>query len=462
MSPIPTKRVLITGATGLIGKKLSLRLFQLGYEIHALTRDIEKARGSCFFPIKYFEWHPEREPAPAKAFENVDTVIHLAGESVASSRWTSERKKKILKSRVIGTRNLVSTLTKLSSKPKVLISSSAIGIYGNRGVESLNEESELGTGFLANVCKKWEEEALKAESSNIRTVILRTGIVLDPDGGALAQMLPIFRLGLGGPISDGQSWMSWIHIDDLVEMIVFSATNPNIKGPINGVSPEACTNKEFTKALSKSLGMPAFFPVPSMMLKIVFGEMSDILLASQKLTPNVALKNSFKFEYKNIQSALDSLINTAGKGSHRLKQASWIPKDKNTVFNFFAEAENLESITPPWLNFKITHKSEPQIKSGLLLDYQLKIRKIPLRWRTLIEDWQPTEHFVDKQIKGPYSLWVHRHTFTDVRGGTLVEDTVDYKLPFGPLGQLAHSLFVKSDLSKIFNYRARVILEKFK
>ncbi len=294
-------RITLTGASGFIGNKLVNRLLADRHELTLLTRKPKPGASP-----QYLGWDAMREDPPLEAFDRCDAVIHLAGEPVAQ-RWTPEAKTKIRESRVEGTRRLVRTLGALSSKPPVLISASAIGIYGSRGDELLTENSPPGHGFLEDVTVDWEKEAAAAGTFGIRCVQVRIGIVLGM-GGALAKMLPIFRMGAGGPIAGGHQWMSWIAVDDLVEMFPFLLKNENVRGPVNGTAPHPVTNAEFTKKLAKAIGRPAFMPVPGFAIKLLYGEMAGVVLASQRVVPAVAQKSGFHFRYSRLEQALEQVV----------------------------------------------------------------------------------------------------------------------------------------------------------
>jgi len=230
----------------------------------------------------------------------------LAGENVAQ-RWTAESKQRILESRVTGTRNLVRALAKLPRKPGALVCASAIGYYGSRGDETLAESSPPGAGFLPEVCAAWEGEAQAAEAFGMRVVRIRIGIALDPRGGALKRMLPPFRMGAGGKLGDGRQWMSWIHLDDLAELFRFAVENP-ISGPLNGVAPSPLRNADFTRELARALGRPALFPVPRFALRALFGEMSGVLLSSQRVVPEAAEAAGFRFRFPELGPALADML----------------------------------------------------------------------------------------------------------------------------------------------------------
>ncbi len=252
-------------------------------------------------------WDPAVPIAP-EAVSGFDAVIHLAGESIFG-RWTAAKKKKIRDSRVAGTFNLASALARAEQKPKVFVCGSAIGYYGNRGDEVLREESAAGAGFLAEVCREWEEAAAAALQAGIRTAHLRTGIVLSPKGGALGAMLMPFKLGLGGRTGDGRQWMSWIDVRDIVGGILHILKNDGMRGPVNMVASEPVTNAEFAKTLASVLGRPAVFPMPAFAAKLVFGEMGDeLLLGSQRVEPGKLMASGYLFRYRELRASLEGLL----------------------------------------------------------------------------------------------------------------------------------------------------------
>jgi uncharacterized protein len=298
-------KALVTGATGFVGPRL-LRLLDSPVIV---SRNPEKARravGNLAGPI--FRWDPMREPLPAEALEGVDVIYHLAGESVAEGRWTAPQKARIRESRVIGTRHLVQGIKQVDRKPSVLVSASAVGYYGDRGDEELTESAAPADDFLAEVCVAWEREAMAAEQLGVRTVTARTGIVLGAGGGALAKMLTPFKLGAGGPLGNGKQWMPWVHVADLARLYVHAADTPSITGPMNAVAPNPVRNSEFTKALGRQLHRPAFMPAPYLGLRLLFGEFAQVLFASQRVIPRVAVETGFVFQYPDIASALREIL----------------------------------------------------------------------------------------------------------------------------------------------------------
>jgi uncharacterized protein (TIGR01777 family) len=294
---------LLTGATGFIGSKLVDRLLADGNEVNYLGRKRSKTLDSR---AAFHVWNSGETP-PLDSVPTTDAVINLAGEPVAQ-RWNDEVKKRIYASRVDGTRLLVEALGKVRHKPSVLISASATGYYGERGDEILTESSSRGTGFLADVCVEWEREALRAEQFGIRVVLIRIAPVLGAGGGILAKALPVFRMGLGGKLASGRQWMPWIHIDDLIEMFLFAAAQPEARGPWNGTAPDHVTNAQFTSALATAVRRPALFTVPRFAVRLAIGEAADAMLESQRVVPERPLASGFAFQYPEIGLALRAAV----------------------------------------------------------------------------------------------------------------------------------------------------------
>jgi uncharacterized protein len=298
-------RALVTGGTGFVGPYLLRRLDRPV----VLSRDTAKAREKLSkVGADVREWDPNSGAPPASVFDGVDVVFHLAGEGVASGRWTKAKKRRIRDSRVIGTRNLVEGLTRAGHRPKALISASAVGYYGSRGEETLTEQSPPGDDFLAEVCVEWEREAHRAAALGIRTAMLRIGVVLGEEGGALAKMLPPFKLGLGGPLGNGKQWMPWIHVEDLASLFMHVAERDDIQGPVNAAASGIVRNREFTKVLAKELHRPAIFRAPYLGLRIVFGEIAQVLFASQKVEPRVPMTSGFQFRYPRLEEAMHAVF----------------------------------------------------------------------------------------------------------------------------------------------------------
>jgi uncharacterized protein len=296
-------RALLTGATGFIGKHLLNRLS----EAVVLTRNPEQFAIS-HSGIEVHGWDPMSGPLPGELLRGVDVIFHLAGEPVASGRWTARKKARIRDSRRVGTANVVRGLATSEPKPRTLICSSAVGYYGDRGDEILDEASTPGDDFLAEVCRLWESAAGEAKRYGVRVVSLRTGVVLGADGGALAKMVLPFSLGLGGRLGSGQQWMPWIHIDDMVGLLLHAASHDDIEGPMNATAPHPVTNREFTKILAATLRRPAVFPVPGVALKVAVGQFAEVLLASQRVVPQVAQRTGYAFQFPELKPALENLL----------------------------------------------------------------------------------------------------------------------------------------------------------
>ncbi|MFQ5928439.1 MAG: TIGR01777 family oxidoreductase [Acidobacteriota bacterium] len=301
-------RIGVTGATGLIGSALCQSLIQDNHEVVVLARNPEKVRQNLS-TAKVFTWEAISGPPPEQSMDGLDALVHLAGEAIAEGRWTARRKRAIRGSRVAGARNLVQAILRSKNPPKVLLSGSAIGYYGPRGDQLLEETSSPGKDFLAEICQQWESEAMRATESGVRVVLLRTGLVLSTEGGALPRILPPFRMFVGGPLGSGRQWMSWIHIKDEIEAIRYAVTKDEIEGPINLAAPNPVTNREFSRELGRVLGRPAFFRVPGFALRVLFGEMAEsLLLQGQRVLSKKLQQAGYKFRFPQLNGALLDLI----------------------------------------------------------------------------------------------------------------------------------------------------------
>lgn len=289
--------IAITGASGLVGTRLTAVLRDAGHSVIPISRRSSENNAIL--------WDPERGFLNPERLSSVDAIVHLAGENIAASRWNDAVKRRIRDSRVIGTSGIVNSLKQLDKRPKTLVSASAIGFYGDRGEEVLNEDSPRGTGFLANVCHDWEQAALAAQELGLRVVCGRIGVVLSGKGGALQKMLLPFKLGAGGIVGSGRQYWSWIGLNDLARALAFCVENPNLSGPVNLVSPHTATNFDFTKTLGSVLHRPTLFPLPAFMAKIVLGEMAnELLLASCRVTPAALRKAGFNFSEADLRTCL--------------------------------------------------------------------------------------------------------------------------------------------------------------
>lgn len=296
-------KILVAGASGFIGAHFIHYMQSQNHAILKLSRSPEKLKANEIY------WDPQKRLLNPFEIENIDAVVNFAGENIASSRWTDEKKRKILESRVNATKTLEQAVLQLQNPPKVWINASAIGFYGNRGDHILTEESSSGKGFLAEVCQKWEQETQPASLKGIRVVLLRIGMVLSSSGGGLAQMLPAFKLGLGGTIGSGKQFISWIALDELMRIIDYAINHDDLKGPVNAVSPQPVTNDEFTKTLGRIIHRPTILPLPAFAARIVFGEMADeLLLSSARAMPKSLIDSGYKFIYPDLDTALRDIL----------------------------------------------------------------------------------------------------------------------------------------------------------
>lgn len=295
-------KLLVTGGTGFVGRHLVREAKRRGHSVLASSRNASTAR-EALPDTEILAWDPNREPLPAPA--GLDAVIHLPGESIAEGRWTKAKMMRIVDSRVNGTRNLVTGLKK--NPPKTLVSASAIGWYGPHGDEELDEHSPHGADFLSSVGVEWEREARHAVDLGIQVCVVRIGIVLGRDGGALPRMLTPFKLFVGGPIGGGAQWMSWIHIDDLVGILLHAAEK-GVHGTLNATAPEPATNREFSRTLGRVIGRPSFLPTPGFMLRIVLGKVTQILTTGQRVLPRQTLASGYAFKFPALEPALRNLL----------------------------------------------------------------------------------------------------------------------------------------------------------
>lgn len=444
-------KILMTGATGLIGREVGKILAQKGHEILVVSRSVTKAKEILPFPCDVVVGDLSAGPLQDERLQSVEAVINLMGEPVVGARWSDKKKESIYNSRVIGTRHLIASL---SQSVRTFISGSAVGFYGSCSDEFLYEDHSVGKNFLAKVCLDWEREAGTAPG---RKIFVRTGIVLAKEGGALDQMLFPFRAGVGGVLGEGKHWMSWIHLKDIVGIFVFALENPHVQGAVNGVAPLTVTNKEFSETLARSLGKNLGPRIPEAALKLLFGEVSQVMLSSIRGSAEKIESEGYQFHFKELSEALAEICAPFKAGEEVFYAEQFVPAPPEKIFSFFQDAHNLEKITPPTLNFHIERVSTPEVKQGTLIDYRLKIHGVPAVWKTEIDEWQPPYKFVDNQLRGPYRLWHHTHEFRPFCGGTLLVDRVRYRLPMGYVGWLMGAKFVRQDVENIFAFRRKWI-----
>lgn len=300
-------KIILAGGTGFIGKAFRESLTQKGHEVVILTRQVSR-ENDAGLRTRFRHWNPPEEGTWANELEGAGAVVNLAGEPIAGRRWSAAQKRRILESRTQTVAALVRALERRRAKPPVFLNASAVGYYGGRGAEAVTEETRPGNDFLAETCKAWEAEVRRAEEGGIRTVRLRIGIVLGEDGGALAKMLPPFRWGLGGPLGSGRQWMSWVHLKDVIGLIHFLLEKKEASGAFNAAAPNPVTMSEFARTLGRVLHRPAFFPAPAFLLRILLGEMAELLLTGQRVLPTRALEMGYPFRFPELEPALREIL----------------------------------------------------------------------------------------------------------------------------------------------------------
>ena len=448
-------RIVVTGATGLIGRNLVAKLVANGDSVAVLTRNSSKAIKVFPQDVEIYQWDSDSDSFPLESLNASDAIVHLIGEPI-KGRWTKSKKLQILQSRVDSTKSLVTALTTLDNPPLKVIMASAVGYYGDRGDEELTDSSTRGEGFLADVSEAWESASHPLTNSGISVISLRLGLVLSSQGGALKELLLPWSLGLGTKIGDGAQWWPWIHIEDVVGLIGYALSGHIAGGPINAVAPESVTQLQFAKELARVLHRPQILRVPKPILRVLMGEMSWELIASRRA---INTRTGYDYRYPTLKLALQNLLpdgKTKRNGMRRYQTEMWVDAPIDKVFEFFSNPANLEQITPPWLKFKMVQPEHLSIGPGTIIDYRLRLHGIPITWQSEITEWNPPNHFIDVQTKGPYRHWAHTHEFNEAGTGTFIRDSVDYKVPGG---YLVDRLFVRKDIERIFTYRKSKLRE---
>jgi uncharacterized protein (TIGR01777 family) len=455
------RSILVAGGSGFLGQELGISLVRAGHNVSLLTRKPEELRGTTAFPAtKIFSWDDLLRAEHAESLSQVDVLINFCGTSIADSKWNAEGKAELRRSRVDVTSTLIESLKQAGCRPKLWLQASAVGYYGDRpGGEVLGESSEMGEGFLSELCRDWEQSCQSIEQQT-RVVYLRISPILDLAGGMLGTLDQLYAGGLGASL--GSHGLPWMHIEDFCAAIQHCIANERVSGPVNFCSPSLESYDDFHKALCKQKQVISLPGPPKFLLRAVLGEKSTFLTNSQQIIPQKLLDTGFQFKFKTLESAFSDLYADQLKaGVFWLTRKIWIPRSTDELWPFFSNEHNLEQITPPLLNFHVKSKSTSEIEKNTLIHYRLKLHGIPIRWTSRIAVWNPPHEFVDTQIKGPYSYWYHRHLFEPMGNGTLATDRVQYKLPMGAIGTYLASRFVRSDVEKIFDYRTTVIKKLF-
>ena len=474
--------VLITGSTGFIGRATIAYLQGQGHDITALVRNVDKAANLLGHSIKLIKYSSS-EKTLVEEMEKCDLVINLAGSPIAT-RWTAKKKLELRESRIGTTRVIVNAIKNCHNPPKILISGSAVGYYGDRGAEMLTESSKKGDGFLPELCDDWETSALEAQSTGTRVCLLRTGIVLGREGGILNTLGPMFENNIGGYIG-AEQYIPWIHIYDMVKIIGECINNESLSGPINCTTPYAVTNKEFSLNLKQATKSKILIRIPTLFITLALGEATQALTNSQNVKPKVLETIEFQFQFTSLIHALrnefeDNNIRIEkykvehtdtnqerekygikNKGQYQLTSSILLNQDSETLFDFFSSPLNLGLLTPAWMDFHIT-EMPARIDSCSSIRYRIGLWFIGLNWVTKIITWTPNKLFIDTQEKGPYSLWWHEHLIIENPDGTItMKDRVIYRIPFWIFGRIAHKVLIKSTLIRIFKFRKQMIKLRF-
>ncbi|MGE3840990.1 MAG: TIGR01777 family oxidoreductase [Vicinamibacterales bacterium] len=468
--------VLILGGTGFIGRALVPALFRAGHRVTVMARDPRTAGNVVGEEARVVS--TGHDDHLAQVCSQHDAVINLAGAPLVGARWTRARRRMLENSRIETTRQLTRALGLACPRPGVLLSASAIGYYGHRHGEDVTESATPAKDFLGQLCTKWEAAAAHAVPLAVRVVVLRLGVVLGREGGALGAMLPAFQAGLGAIVGDGTQDVSWIHLHDAIRIITTALVDDRYEGPFNCVAPEPVSNLTLTSHLSSACNRRTLLRLPAIALRLALGGASQTLLASQRVLPQRLGERGFRFTYPTLAEALADLVPVHGVVIGR---ATTVPRDAylqrrppryelrtsvkldvpvEEAFAFFSSARNLGLITPAGMSFRIL-EAPSAISGGARIRYRLRIAGVPLGWLTRIASWETGSRFVDIQESGPYRTWWHEHTFRGEGTQTVMDDRVLYTPPFGVLGRMAHRIVIAPMLRRIFAYRGHVIRLRF-
>lgn len=473
-------RVLITGATGFLGRALCLRLLRDGHQLKAWSRSPRAVAGALGPEV---EACGGDDDALEAALEDVDAVIHLAGEPVLPGRWTGPRKAALVQSRVGLTWRLVRALRALPRRPRALLSASAVGLYGDGGDAVLTEQSPPGQGFLADLCREWEAAARGAEDLGMRVVRLRIGIVLGRDGGALGPLAPLFRFGLGGPQGSGRQFVPWIHLDDAVEAMVRALQDEAVSGPLLLCGPDPVPQAELARALGRALRRPALLPAPAFALRLALGEAATALLEGQRAVPEGLRQLGFRFRFPTLDAALTDLLRDDGAAELRplralldvdeglpylrarrptweLRAAVDVPAPPAAAWGLLSDPAWLGPLTPPSMRMDLDPQARFEV--GAPFTHRLRLGPLRLPWTGRFVGIDPGRSFVDVQESGPWGCFWHRHGVEALPGGgARFTDRVLLRPPAGPIGELAMHLDLKARMMSLFAYRTAALRLRF-
>ncbi len=453
-------RILVTGATGLIGHHICKELLFLGHQLTVVTRSKSKYNEIVGLPAFVLEHDLMKKPlTTSSVLESIEVIIHLAGENVAKSKWSKDFKQKLYDSRINTTKHLLDPFIPLKQKKlSLVICASGIGIYTPSDKECdeqtpIQEESS----FFSHLCHEWERCVLeRCEKLSVRSIQARFGAVLARDGGMLDQLEPYARSGFLGKMPGKDFWLSWVHIEDVVKALIFCIENSEMSGAVNLTSPAPCLYSKFVHELNQTFKKKDFLSPPKFILSILHGELIDVLTRSHRILPQKLIQSGFSFQFQDINAVLINLYENF-LWPLRFETMQWIPRDRSTVFDLFLSLRNLEKMTHPWLNFQWIGTSPLKLDQNTELKYKISIYGLNIKSKIKITTYNPPHLFIDEQSNGLFSKFRHIHQFQSFAGGTLIVDLLNYQLRYklnlitGPL--------VQSDMKKIFNYRRQKILE---
>jgi uncharacterized protein (TIGR01777 family) len=456
------KKIVVIGGTGFVGQEVGVALCRNGYQVILTSRKAQPDFPIYGYPCEWWQWNPETEEFPLQLLEQCDGIINLAGESVAEGMWTNAKKERLRYSRVNVTKRIAQAISTSTHKPSVYIQASAVGYYGDRGETALNENSPPGTGFLSELSQDWEDASNEIAKAGVRRCLFRIGVVLGLGGGILEKLLPLYADGLGANLGGGKQWLSWIHIRDLASLMVRSLEDETYSEVFNAVSPVPIRFSEFHHTLADKLKVMSPWGAPKIILKAALGQKSAIVLDSQRVYPNKALELGFTFSADSLNTCLTDLLGeTDIPGLHHLMFRQWLAKDQATVWDFFSQVSNLDSLTPPEMKFKTSIPAPPELRVGARFDHKMKVHGLSISWQSLISSVNEGVCFVDKQTKGPYKHWTHNHNFSSLGDGTLVTDKLAFRLPFYRLSSPLVGWIIEKDIRKAFAYRQQQLAQKF-
>jgi len=457
--------ILLTGATGMIGAAVGKMLSRQGYRLIIVSRSSpELSKAKVPFLCEAIQADLSKEEIHPDLLSEVDYVLHLAGESVATKRWTDLYKHKLIESRVVTTSNLRSSFEKLKcSRLKGYVGASAIGYYPESLTENYDESSGPGDTFLSKLVVSWEKEHQKWSGLHQKPKVtsVRLGVVHSYPGGALGEVVPLFKSHVGSALGTGKQWMSWVDLEDVCGVFFWLLNKTEWSSVYNVVSPEPVVNQVWSSKLAQALNVGLILNVPSIGLRLALGERASILLESQKVQPAQLLKEGYKFQHSTLSSSFQKIKDLFEKATHVFVAEQFVAKSQSEVFAFFSEAKNLEKISPSYLRFYVKSQSPSALQEGAIIDYRLKVRGVGAKWRSKILNWNPPNGFSDLQELGPYRYWFHTHSFYPVPGGTLIQDLVRYQLPFAPFGDWIAQKYVRHEIQQIFSYRQKIVGEMF-